>query len=168
MAAKKKAARKTVKKKAAVEKAVPVGKGKLFIETEQQYRAPLSKVWDAATKAKHTSGFFVDKTTGDFGPELSTVWWYWKKWGTHPQFPVKYVKGKYFEFHWLCWKKKYMTTVRFTFSHSKGITKLKIKESGWIDADVKNALGNMEGWTTYLCYLKAYVLYGKDMRTFKG
>jgi uncharacterized protein YndB with AHSA1/START domain len=81
-------------------KRLPLGRGKIGFKVYNTYPAPLSKVWDAITKAKHTQKFFVDKVTGDFGPELQPVQWYWKKWGNCTQWPIACQKEKKLEFVW--------------------------------------------------------------------
>lgn len=136
---------------------LPLGRGKIEFMVSNTYAAPIAKVWEAITQAKHTQKFFVDKVKGDFGPSLDPVQWYWKKWGTFSQWPTIFQKEKQLEFVWEDHNKKYLTIVTFTLKKKGKLVELQISESGWKQADLKNAFANCEGWTTYLCYLKAYL-----------
>jgi uncharacterized protein YndB with AHSA1/START domain len=136
---------------------LPLGRGKIEFMVSNTYAAPIAKVWEAITQAKHTQKFFVEKVTGDFGPGLDPVQWHWKKWGTFSQWPTIYQKEKQLEFVWEDHNKKYLTIVTFTLKKKGKLVELQISESGWKQADLKNAFANCEGWTMYLCYLKAYL-----------
>lgn len=151
--------------KKATKKNLPVGKGKLGFKVSNEYPVSSSKLWEAITKAKHTQKYFVDKVTGDFTPKFTRVGWYWKKWGQHYHFPTVFQKEKKLEFRWEDHKGKYYTTVTFTLKKKGKLTELEIHERGWKQGDLKNAFSNCEGWTTYLCYLKAYVTKGVILRT---
>ena len=129
------------------------------------YAVPAKKVWEAITQAKHTQKYFVDKVSGDFTPKLTRVGWYWKRWGQHYQQPTVFQKEKKLEFTWPSHSGKYKTTVTFTLKKKGQLTQLEIHERGWKQSDLANAFSNSEGWTTYLCYLKTYLMFGKTMRT---
>lgn len=145
------------------------GKGKIGFTVSNEYKTSPKNLWNAITKAKHTEKFFVDKTTGDFTKDLTPVEWYWKKWGKHYQWPTKFQKEKLLEFVWEDHKGNYLTTVTFKLAKKgKRHTELQIHEHGWQQADLKNAFDNCQGWTIFLCYLKAWVEEGIDLRTKKG
>jgi len=143
---------------------LPLGKGKIGFKVSNYYPVPASKLWEAVTKGKHTQKFFVDKVEGDFTPELTPVWWQWKDWGRYVQLPTVVQKEKKLEFRWANYS-GYLTTVTFTLKKKGKLTELEIHERGWKQADLENAFGNCSGWTTFLDYLKAYVLHGTDLRT---
>jgi uncharacterized protein YndB with AHSA1/START domain len=149
-------------------KMLPLGKGKLEFTVRNTYPAPVKKVWEAITQAKHTQKYFVDKVDGDFTSQLEPVWWQWKQWGRFAQWPTVMQKEKKLEFVWEDHKKKYLTTVTFTLKKKGKLTELTIHERGWKQSDLANAFDNCSGWTIFLDYLKAYLMYGKDMRTEKA
>jgi uncharacterized protein YndB with AHSA1/START domain len=149
------------------EKALPLGKGKLGFTVSNEYPVSAQKVWEAITKAKHVQKFFVDQVTGDYTARLTPVGWYWKRWGQHYHQPTVFQKGKKLEFTWPSHSGKYLTTVTFTLKKKGKLTELSIHERGWKQSDQKNVFSNCEGWTTYLCYLKTYLMFGKTMRTDK-
>jgi uncharacterized protein YndB with AHSA1/START domain len=149
-------------------KMLPVGKGKLGFTVRNSYPVPVAKLWDAITKGKHTQKFFVDRVDGDFTAKLAPVMWTWKQWGSHYQWPTAFQKEKKLVFRWADHKGKYLTTVTFTLKKQGRLTELSIQERGWKQADLANAFDNCSGWTIFLDYLKAYLMYGKDMRTEKA
>ncbi len=144
---------------------LPVGKGKLEIKVSNVYPTPAARVWEAVTQARHVERFFVDKVEGDFTPELAPVVWQWTEWGRHTLRPTAMREGTQVEFCWASHKGTYLTTVTFALRRKGKATELEIRECGWAAADLGNAFDNCNGWTMYLDYLKAYLLYGIDLRT---
>lgn len=171
MAVKKKA----VKKKAAVKKSArakqadfKIASGKVGFTVFTTVRAPMKKVWDAATKAVHLQKHFVDKVTGDYNEKFEPVIWYWKDYGEFPTYPVGYAPGQYLEFYWPQYGSEHLFShVLFEFSEKRGVVTLKITERGWKTSQLTHAFGNCEGWSQFLMCLKAHVLFGKDLRTKK-
>ena len=158
----------TKKKTAAPSAGVTLAKGKIGFTVETTMRAPLKKVWEAATQAKHLEKFFVHKVKGDFNKNFEPVFWTWPSHGTFPIYPVGYAEGKFLEFHWpLHGKRTQLSFVRFEFSEKKGVVTLKISESGWSQTGLPYAFENCQGWTEFGNYLQAYVMWKKDMRTKK-
>ena len=153
---------------AAAARKLPLGTGKIGFKVSNSYPVPASRLWKAVTKGEHTQRFFVEKVRGDFTPELAPVLWQWKKWGRHAQLPTVVQKERKLEFRWADHKGKYLTTVTFTLKRKSKLVELEIHERGWKPADLQNAFDNCSGWTTFLDYLKAYVIHGTDLRTVKG
>ncbi len=147
---------------------IKIARGKIGFTVVQTYRAPMKKIWEAATKAEHLQKHFVDKVRGDFNEKFETVFWTFAGHGEFPLYPVAYAQNKFFEFYWQLYgsKDKY-SLVRFEFSEKDGLVTLKISESGWSQDLLPRAFDNCNGWSEFLMTLKAYVLYGKDLRTKK-
>ncbi|MBI5060413.1 SRPBCC domain-containing protein [candidate division KSB1 bacterium] len=145
-------------------KLLPLGRGKIGFKVANSYAAPAAKVWAAITLAKHTQSYFVGKVTGDFSAQLEPVVWHWKRWGSMTQWPTVFQSEKKLEFLWEDHTKKYLTTVTFTLKKKGKLVELEIHERGWKQAHLKNAFSNCEGWTTFLAYLKSYLMHGKDLR----
>jgi uncharacterized protein YndB with AHSA1/START domain len=139
------------------ERTLPLGRGKIGFTVSNDYAVPAATVWDAISQAKHVQKFFVDKVTGDFGPDCEPVEWYWKQWGRFTLWPTRCRKGQVLEFLWEDHTKTYLTMVTFTLKKKGKLVELQIQERGWKQAHLKNAFANCEGWTTFLAYLKAYV-----------
>lgn len=140
--------------------------GKIGFEVVTKMRAPLKKVWEAATQAKHLEKFFVHKVKGDFNARFEPLFWTWPSHGTFPLYPVAYAKEKFLEFYWpLHGSKGKLSLVRFEFEAKQGVVTLKISESGWTQKGLPYAFENCQGWTEFMSYLQAYVMWKKDMRT---
>lgn len=148
-------------------KILRLGTGKLRFKVRDSYPVPAERVWEAITQARHVEKYFVPRVSGDFGPRLTTVEWHWKKWGSFPLQPTVIKQEKKLEFVWANWNRKYLTTVTFTLKSTGKATQLEIHERGWNERDLANAFGNCTGWSTYLAYLKAYLIWGIDLRTEK-
>lgn len=58
----------------------------------------------------------------------------------------------------------YHTVVRFDFFRAKGRTPLHASERGWKAGDARSAFSHCQGWTELITYLKAYLIYGLDLR----
>lgn len=143
-----------------------LARGKIGFTVSHGMRAPLKKVWEAATQAKHLEKFFVHKVRGDFNEKFEPVFWTWPSHGEFPLYPVAYAPGKYLEFHWqLYGSKNKFSHVRFEFVEKKGVVTVTISESGWTPSGLARAFDNCQGWTEFLLGLQAYVMWKKDMRT---
>ncbi|MBK6765317.1 MAG: hypothetical protein IPG71_03070 [bacterium] len=99
-----------------------LARGKIGFTLATTMRAPLKKVWEAATQAKHVEKFFVHKVKGDFNAQFEPVFWTWPSHGTFPLYPVAFAQEKYLEFYWpLHGSKGKLSLVRFDFSEKKGL-----------------------------------------------
>ena len=129
----------------------------------QRYRAPLQKVWDAATQAKHLNRFFTTRARGDISPKNTAVHWQWGTVSAELEMQSCEV-GKHFEFRWIGIGQKDLTTVRFEFARERGYTVVRIFEAGWKPKHVDGAFDHCSGWSEFLYGLKAYVQHGIDLR----
>lgn len=143
---------------------VTMGRGKMGFTISRTYRTSLENVWNGATQAKHWKKYFVDTARGDFTPELNPVYWEWKGMDAVDITVTACEAHKFVEFHWRAEAVTYHTRVRIEFSREKGRTLLRITERGWKSGDWKSAFGHCSGWTDFVDYLKAYLIYGLDFR----
>lgn len=145
-------------------KKLPVGKGKLGYTTSNVFRAPLKKVWEAATQGKHLKKHFIDDFLGEFGPALEPVTWTWKEYGSWTFIPIKFVREKEIIFLAPGPDEKYLLTIRFEFVRKGNKTIFRVHDSGYATKHLRNAFMMCEGWSEFHTALKAYVGYGKDLR----
>ncbi len=135
----------------------------LGFHRDQQYRAPLKTVWEAATQAKHLNQFFTTAAKGDITPELAPVLWCWGKLCARIEV-LNCEPYKSFEFRWIAPGQTDHTQVRMDFSREKGRTVIRICEAGWKANQMDDAFDHCGGWSEWLYGLKAYVQYGIDLR----
>jgi uncharacterized protein YndB with AHSA1/START domain len=141
-----------------------IAPGKYGYSVGRTYRASLKTVWDAATQAKHINKYFTDGAKGDIIAPNKPVMWAWKGFGSAELHITSVKKFEHVEFHWDTGESNYDIIVRFDFTREKGRTVLRISERGWKEPDIKMAFGYCQGWTEFVTYLKAYLLYGVDFR----
>ena len=133
--------------------------------TSNVFKAPLAKVWDAASTGKHLKKQFVDDLRGEFGPKLTPVTWIWKGFGEGTSIVKKYVKHKEIIFTFPSMSGKYTITVRFEFVRKDGKTIFRVHESGYPTKELQSAFMMCEGWTEFHTGVKAY-LAGVDLRKY--
>ena len=146
-------------------KSIPGGKGKLGYTTSNVFRAPLARVWDAATHSKHLKKHFIDDGQGEFGPKLTPVTWTWKGYGSGTVVVKKYVKHKEIVFEMPSMDGKYTVTTRFEFLRKNGKTIFRVHEHGYPAKELKAAFMMCEGWSEFHAGVKAY-LAGRDLRKY--
>jgi uncharacterized protein YndB with AHSA1/START domain len=152
----------TVEEKLAKKKAMPIGKGPLGYTTSNVFKAPISKVWAAATERAHLIKYFLDDMKGDYA-KPGTVQWFWKEWGWFPIEVLKYKKNKELVMLMPEMGGMYRVTVRFEIVREKNKTIFRVHESGYARKDLKSAFMMCEGWTEFHTYLKAHLM-GVDLR----
>jgi uncharacterized protein YndB with AHSA1/START domain len=146
-------------------KSLSVGRGKLGYTTSNVFRAPLQKVWDAATQAKHLKKHFCDDMKGEFGPKLTPVTWIWNEFGGWTLTPIKFDKHKEIVFCGPSMDGKYELTIKFEFVRKDGKTIFRVHESGYPQKELKSAFMMCEGWSEFHTGVKAY-LAGIDLRKY--
>lgn len=142
----------------------PAGSGEISYTTSNVFKAPLSKVWDAAVLSKHLKKHFVDDMKGEFGPTKTPVTWTWKGFGSFDLPVVKFIKHQEIVFAGMSMG-KYQVTVRFEFLRKDGKTIFRIHESGYPKKELKTAFMMCEGWSEFHTGVKAY-LAGVDLRKY--
>jgi uncharacterized protein YndB with AHSA1/START domain len=140
-----------------------IAPGKIGFTVGRTYRAPLKTVWEAATQAKHLNKYFCDGAKGNIAADMKPVRWAWKGYGGTDLHLVKVVPQKLVEFHWDAGE-GYDILVSFEFSKKNGRSVLHISERGWKTEHLPMAFSYCQGWTEFVTYLKAYLLYGVDFR----
>jgi uncharacterized protein YndB with AHSA1/START domain len=153
-----------MKKKQKKQKKLVLSKSKLGYTTSNVFKAPLKKVWNAATHKKHLMRHFIDSCKGEFGPELAPVTWTWKRYGSMVLDVAKFEKEKEIVFHTPGPNGTYLVTVRFEFLRKGGKTIFRIHEHGYKPKDLKQAFMMCEGWTEFHTGIKAYIKWGGDLR----
>jgi uncharacterized protein YndB with AHSA1/START domain len=129
----------------------------------QRIRLPLKTVWEAATEAKHLNKFFTSGSKGDITPACDPVVWNWKGGASVQLVVTECVPLKAFQFKWKG-PDNDETLVRFEFKREKSQTVIRIYEAGWKSERIDAAFDHCGGWSEWLYGLKAYLIYGIDLR----
>ena len=144
--------------------AVKMGRGKVGFSVARSYKASLENVWNGVTQARHLKKFFVDAVKGDMTADLKPVIWVWKGYDAATLHLTACKPHERIEFHWKAEGVKYHTRIRIEFSRVRGRVLLQISEWGWTARDLESAFSHCTGWTDFVDYLKAYLIYGLDFR----
>lgn len=124
-----------------------------------------SEIFDAIINPEKMSKYFISGSTGKMESGKSLTWTWTDYEGEHEIKVGKIEKDKVVSFEW---NGSGVNCVVVISLESKGNDKtlVKITESDW-PADYKGAnqcMGQVEGWTHFLCCMKAYLEYGIDLR----
>jgi uncharacterized protein YndB with AHSA1/START domain len=123
------------------------------------------EIFDAIIDPEKMSKYFISGSTGRM-ESGKTLTWTWEDFeGEHEVKIGKIEKDKVVSFEW---NGSGVNCVVVITLEPKGEnqTLVKITESEW-PADYKGAnqcMGQVEGWTNFLCCLKAYLEYGINLR----
>lgn len=125
----------------------------------------VGEIFDAIIDPEKMSKYFISGSTGKMESGKSLNWTWTDYEGEHEIKVGKIEKDKVVSFEW---NGSGVNCVVVISLESKGNDKtlVKITESEW-PADYKGAnqcMGQVEGWTHFLCCMKAYLEYGIDLR----
>ena len=126
---------------------------------------PASEIFQSIVDPKKMSKYFI--TTGSDRMESGkTLTWTWEDYNAEHEIKVgKIEKDKTISFEWNGSGVNCVVVISLE-PKSENKTLVKITESDW-PADYKGAnqcMGQVEGWTHFLCCLKAYLENGIDLR----
>lgn len=144
--------------------ATKMGRGNVGFSVARSYKTSLETVWNGVTQGKHLKKYFVDTVKGDMTSDLKPVIWEWKGFDAATLYLTEYKPKERIEFHWKAEGVKYHTRVRIELSRVRGRVLLQVSEWGWTKNDLKSAFSHCTGWTDFLDYLKAYLIYDIDFR----
>ena len=125
-----------------------------------------SLIFEAIVDPEQMKQYFISGSTGRM-ESGKTLTWTWDDFDAEHQIKIgKIEKDKTVSFEW---NGSGVNCVVVITLEPKGNDKtlVKITESEWT-ADYKGAnqcMGQVEGWTHFLCCLKAYLEYGINLRT---
>ncbi len=152
----------------------------LKFQVQTKIQKPIAEVFDAVYNPAKLSGYF---TTGGASAPLdegtNVIWHFADHPGDVPVSVKKVVPNKQIILQWdaaedvdrlpnqLPPSAGYKTTIEMTFEQLDPTTTLvRIAESGWHETQsgLNSSYGNCQGWTFMICYLKAFVEYGINLR----
>lgn len=126
---------------------------------------PASEIFEAIIYPDKMNKYFITSST-DKMESGKTLTWMWEDFGAELQIKVgKVEKDKTVSFEWNGSGVECVVVITLEPKDEKR-TLVKITESDW-PADYKGAnqcMRQVEGWTHFLCCLKAYLEYGINLR----
>ena len=126
---------------------------------------PASEVFEAIVDPDKMNKYFITTSTGRM-ESGKTLNWSWEDYDVSHEVKVQNVeKDKLVSFTWEGSGVECLVVITLE-PKGENQTLIKITESDW-PADFKGAakcMGQVEGWTNFLCCLKAYLEYGVNLR----
>jgi len=126
---------------------------------------PASEIFEAIVNPELMSKYFISASTGKM-ESGKTLTWSWPDFDGDIQIKVgKVEKDKVVSFEWNGSGNNCVVVITLE-AKDENKTLVIINESEW-PADYKGAkqcMGQVEGWTNFLCCLKAYLEYGINLR----
>jgi len=127
---------------------------------------PAREIFEAIVDPEQVKQYFISNSTGPM-ESGKTLTWTWDDFDAEHQIKIgKIEKDKTVSFEWNGSGVNCVVVITLEpKDHDK--TLVKITESEWT-ADYKGAnqcMGQVEGWTHFLCCMKAYLEYGINLRT---
>jgi len=126
---------------------------------------PANEIFEAIINPEKMSKYFISGSTGKM-ESGKNITWTWEDFDAELQIKVgKIEKDKTVSFEWNGSGVECVVVITLE-PKSENQTLVKITESEW-PADYKGAnqcMRQIEGWTNFLCCLKAYLEYGINLR----
>ncbi|MDP2884826.1 MAG: SRPBCC domain-containing protein [Ignavibacteria bacterium] len=126
---------------------------------------PVSEVFEAIVKPDHLAGFFVSAASGPIEQGVAVTWRF-DDVGAIVSASIKEVRAnELILFEWTASGINTRVTIRLEAVGSD-LTSVAITEDGWaLDKHgVTRALQQTQGWTDFLCSLKAFLYTGINLR----
>ena len=126
---------------------------------------PAEEIFEAIVDPEIMNKYFISTSTGrmEIGKTLTWTWTDFE--GEHEVKVGKIEKDKVVSFEWSGSGANCVVVITLE-TKGENQTLVKVTESEW-SADYKGAnqcMGQVEGWTHFLCCLKAYLEYGINLR----
>ena len=126
---------------------------------------PANEIFEAIVNPEKMSKYFISGSTGKM-ESGKNITWTWEDFGAELQIKVgKIEKDKTVSFEWNGSGVECVVVITLE-PKGENQTLVKITESEWpADNEGSNqCMRQVEGWTNFLCYLKAYLEYGINLR----
>lgn len=126
---------------------------------------PIEEVFKAFTDNEILSSYFVTAASAPIKAVGDKITW---SWGEHKTdiTVTEFEENKKVSFTWPAYKVDYELNCTFEFETVDGKTRVVVTEEGWKDdeAGINSSLMNNAGWKDMLLCMKAWVMYGVDLR----
>jgi uncharacterized protein YndB with AHSA1/START domain len=137
----------------------------LKVKLQMGILKPINEVFEAIVEPEKMNKYFITTSTSRMESGKVLIWT-WEDYEAEHNIKVgKIEKNKLISFTWKGSGVECLVVITLE-SKSKSQTVVKISESDW-PVDYKGAsrcMGQVEGWTHFLCCLKAYLEYGVNLR----
>lgn len=126
----------------------------------------VENVYDAIIKAEQLTQFFASKASGNLVEGEKIIWTFGDAGVSCEVEVLKIIKNKEIRFDWSSNGKQLGKVTIVLEAIDENNTKINITESAFefTPEGVKKALGQTQGWTDFVCSLKAFLYAGINLR----
>ena len=138
----------------------------ITVHVKDKIFKPVREVYDAIADPEQLSGYFVTRSSGPIGSG-ETLTWEWDDFGVVLEIDVLEVDpGHLIEFEWDAGVKQAIVRIMLNEVEDSA-TAIEITENVFElnEEEVAMALEQTQGWTDFICSLKAYLYTGINLRT---
>ena len=138
---------------------------KIKVNVQMGISKPVNEVYEAIVDPDKMNKYFTTTSSGRIESGKTLVWT-WEDYNAEHQIKVgKIEKDKTVSFEWDGSGVQCVVVITLEVKNEDQ-TLVKITESDWpVDyKSAKQCMGQVEGWTHFLCCLKAYLEYGINLR----
>jgi uncharacterized protein YndB with AHSA1/START domain len=135
------------------------------VNVQSTIQKPIHEVYEAIVDPKKITGYFVSHASAPMEADRSITWEFSDY---NVSFDIKVLevmKDQRVSFEWDVEGKMVVVTISLT-PISEKVTQIDITESSYLftETDVAKAMGQTQGWTDFICSLKAYLYTGINLR----
>lgn len=126
---------------------------------------PANEVFEAIVNPDKLSNFFISRTSGPF-KEGKNITWFFDDVGGELSVSIKeIIHNSYISFYWAASGITAIVKIKLESINSDKASILITEESFPMDMEgVNQALGQTQGWTDFICCLKAFLYNGINLR----
>lgn len=126
---------------------------------------PAEEVYRAVADNTLLCEYFTSKASAPIKAAGDNIRWSWNADSADIKI-TEVVENEKISFSWPGYNVDYDSHCTFEFTQKDGYTIIKLTEKGWRkdDEGIVSALANCAGWESMLCNLKAWIMYGIDLR----
>jgi len=135
------------------------------VNVKDRVLRPIADVFEAIINPEIISGYFISSASGRLKENETIIWSFSDVGGKMPVNVKKITDNELISFEWAASGETALVNIRLT-AIDEQTTSIEITEDGWLmeAAGVKKALGQTQGWTDFICSMKAYLYCGINLR----
>jgi uncharacterized protein YndB with AHSA1/START domain len=140
----------------------------ILVKVKDNIYKPVNEVFDAIVNPTKIVGYFVSSANNKI-EEGKNIVWEFKDYNVSIEVKVlKVISEKHISFEWSATGSAALVTINLT-SETASKTSIEITEKQLTptEDETAKALGQTQGWTDFICSLKAYLYTGINLRTGK-
>ncbi|MCF4102527.1 SRPBCC domain-containing protein [Gillisia sp. M10.2A] len=138
------------------------------VKVSNQIASSPEEVFDAIVNPEKIIRYFVSNTSGPIIPNAKLHWEFKDYCVSLDVDVLEVIKDKHISFEWEASGKRSSVQISIDKKEEQ-LTQITITESPFslIESDVKKALQQTQGWTDFICSLKAFLYTGINLRSGK-